>query len=68
MVFPQAGAASVARSATKSQVHRQLYMPAIATECQRQSGRRFATAAVIPQEHFRITKVEPKMFARRPVP
>ena len=34
------------------------------TECQRQSGSAFAMAAVIPQEHFRITRGQPKMFAR----
>ena len=38
------------------------------TECQRQSGSAFAMAAVIPQEHFRITKGSPKMFARKTGP
>jgi hypothetical protein len=38
------------------------------TECQRQSGAAFAMAAVIPQEAFRITKGEPKMFTRRTGP
>ena len=33
-------------------------------ECQKQSGSAFAMGAVIPQEHFRITKGNPKMFAR----
>ena len=36
--FPRAGAASVARSATKSQVHRQLYMPAIAPSASDNQG------------------------------
>jgi hypothetical protein len=35
------------------------------TECQKQSGSAFAMGAVIPQEHFRITKGNPKMFARK---
>jgi hypothetical protein len=35
------------------------------TECQRQSGSAFAMAAVIPQEHFRITNGTPAMFVRR---
>ena len=38
------------------------------TECQRQSGAAFAMAAVIPQQHFRITKGQPKMFARQTSP
>ena len=38
------------------------------TECQRQSGSAFAMAAVIPQQHFRITKGNPKMFARKTSP
>jgi len=35
------------------------------TECQRQSGSAFAMAAVIPQDRFRVTRGEPKMFSRR---
>jgi hypothetical protein len=35
------------------------------TECQKQSGSAFAMAAVIPQEHFRITQGTPHMFARK---
>lgn len=35
------------------------------TECQTQSGSAFAMAAVIPQEHFRITRGSPKMHARQ---
>jgi hypothetical protein len=38
------------------------------TECQRQSGSAFAMAAVIPTEHFRITKGSPRMFARQTGP
>src|SRR6266851_6919560 len=38
------------------------------TECQRQSGSAFAMAAVIPQEHFRITRGTPKMYARQTSP
>jgi hypothetical protein len=38
------------------------------TECQRQSGSAFAMAAVIPQQHFRITKGSAKMFARKTSP
>src|ERR1700729_2260550 len=38
------------------------------TECQRQSGSAFAMAAVIPQQHFRITEGNPKMFARKTGP
>lgn len=38
------------------------------TECQRQSGSAFAMSAVIPQEHFRITRGDPKMYARQTSP
>jgi len=38
------------------------------TECQTQSGSAFAMAAVIPKEGFRVTKGEPKMFARQTGP
>jgi hypothetical protein len=38
------------------------------TECQRQSGSAFAMGAVIPQEHFRITRGDPKMYARQTSP
>jgi len=38
------------------------------TECQTQSGSAFAMAAVIPGQHFRITRGSPKMFPRRTSP
>lgn len=34
------------------------------TECQRQSGSAFAMAAVIPTEHFKLTRGAAKSFAR----
>jgi hypothetical protein len=38
------------------------------TECQTQSGSAFAMAAVIPGQHFHITKGSPKMFPRKTSP
>jgi Helicase conserved C-terminal domain len=66
--FPRAGAASVARSATKSQVHRQLYMPAIAPSASDNQGRRSRWPLLFHRSIFVLRKVSRRCSLGGPVP
>src|SRR5271168_2531730 len=68
MVFPQGGGCQCGRVRYEISGPPSVVYTCHCTECQRQSGAAFAMAAVIPQQHFRITTGEPRMFLRRTSP
>jgi hypothetical protein len=68
MISPKAKGANAARFRYEISGPPTVVYACHCTECQRQSGAAFVMAAVIPQEHFHITRGEPKIVARRTSP